>query len=83
MWYINAVDQEVKFLANSSPKIIRVTCCIHICTRMSIETVTGYFKPLFNSPNIPHTRTVSYIYVYFPDPGKDKYVKLLRNNMWK
>jgi len=50
---------------------------------MSIETVTGYFKPLFNSPNIPHTRTVSYIYVYFPDPGKDKYVKLLRNNMWK
>jgi hypothetical protein len=79
MWCINAVDQEAKFLANTSQKIIRSTCCVHIFNIMSLETVNGKFEPLFNSPYIPHTRTVSHIHVYFPDPDKDKSVKLLKN----
>jgi hypothetical protein len=74
MWYTNEVGREVKFLANTGPPIIRVTCSIHVCNRVSIETDSGRLEPLFNSPDIRHIRTVSRIHVYFPDPGNDKSV---------
>jgi hypothetical protein len=67
----NDVEQEGKFLANSRQKIIIATCCIHICNRVSTEPDTGHSEPLFNSPNIPYTRRVSHIHVYFPDPDKE------------